>query len=62
MKRENVSPRQKDSSWLTTERVQLWSKEGIMLTAQLTNKEAAEKVKKGDCFVCTEQAIAYYNE
>ena len=47
---------QLDSQRLTTERVQFW-RNGIMLTCEISLKEAQEMVREGKAFVMTSQAI-----
>lgn len=44
---------------VTTDKVQLWSQSGTMVTAQLSNKDAREMVANGSCFVITSQAIGW---
>lgn len=47
---------QKDPKQVTTPFVQYW-RNGVMITAQVTNEKAREMVKNGVAFVMTDQAI-----
>ena len=54
------SPEQRDPSRLTTEEVQFWYN-GLMM-GLLSLEEAREKVRRGEAFVITSQAIGALNE
>jgi hypothetical protein len=58
MKNTSNTPQewQKNPEEITTSRVQYWAN-GIMITAQLSNKEAKEMVGNGMAFVICSQAI-----
>jgi len=52
-------PEQRDPSRLTTEEVQFWYN-GVLLSL-LSLEEAREKVRRGEAFVITSQAIGALN-
>jgi len=54
------SPEQRDPSRLTTEQVQFWYS-GVMM-GLLSLEEARKKVRRGEAFVITSQAIGVLNE
>ena len=56
--KSELSDFQKNPESISTDTVQLW-RNGIMITAQLTKKDAQEMIKKEKAFCITDQAIGY---
>ena len=61
MKKGNEKTWQRNPDQINTDKVQVWSANGSMLTAQCTRLQARELVASGKAFVCTEQAISYFD-
>lgn len=49
---------QKNPELIKTNHVQFWAS-GIMVTAQMTKKQAQQMIKVGSAFVISEQAIGH---
>lgn len=61
MRYEKAQGWQKDPNSIDTERVQFWTAEGTMLTAQMSKADAQKMVRDRKCFVITGQAIGQYD-
>lgn len=61
MRRGHEQPWQIDPARLASERVQVWSANGTMLTAQIPLEVAREMVKAGTGFVISSQAVGHYD-
>lgn len=51
---------QKDPAVLKTDKVQVWTQSGTMLTAEMPLEEARRMVVEGKAYVITAQAIGRY--
>ena len=62
MKQRDVCEDRKKLEAVTTEKVQLWSATGIMMSGAVSNREAREMVADGRCWVISSQAIEFYEK
>ena len=62
MKRVNARTWQTQADQIETDKVQLWSSSGVMLTAQMDKETAKKMVADSRCFVISGQAIGFYED